>query len=130
MKKIRDLQPIFVLSAIFLITFIFDVPTVTKIPLCFLKAISGIDCPGCGLLRSMISISHGNFREAIHFHLLGPFVYFFLFICLVKDFLELFWGRLEISFTIPGKKIILTSILIVLGGQWSVRVVGHILTNY
>ena len=43
----------------------------TTIPLpelCTSKRIWGMDCPGCGLTRGFISISHGQFQRAWHFN--------------------------------------------------------------
>jgi len=51
-----------------------------KSPLyCFLYHTVGIKCALCGLTRSFGSLAHGNFRQAINFHLLGPPI--FLLIC-------------------------------------------------
>ncbi len=44
-----------------------------KSPLrCFLYHTVGIKCALCGLTRSVCSLAHGNLRQAIKFHLLGP----------------------------------------------------------
>ncbi|MCH2180980.1 MAG: DUF2752 domain-containing protein [Mariniblastus sp.] len=43
----------------------------TELPLpelCTSKRVFGIDCPGCGLTRGFISISHGEFQRAWHFN--------------------------------------------------------------
>lgn len=32
-------------------------------------------CPGCGLSRSFVSLSHGDVSGAFQFHLFGPLVY-------------------------------------------------------
>lgn len=34
-------------------------------PLCPLKALAGIDCPGCGILRSTHDLAHGNIAGAL-----------------------------------------------------------------
>ena len=36
--------------------------------LCTSKRVFGVDCPGCGLTRGFISISHGQFQQAWHFN--------------------------------------------------------------
>lgn len=38
---------------------------------CSLKRLSGLDCPGCGLTRSLISLAHGNVAQAWHFNPAG-----------------------------------------------------------
>lgn len=47
---------------------------------CMSKRVWGIDCPGCGLTRSFISMSHGKFSRAISFNPAGPIVYLFVLI--------------------------------------------------
>ena len=39
-----------------------------------------MDCPGCGLTRSFISMSHGRFGNAFSFNPAGPIVYLFVLI--------------------------------------------------
>jgi len=47
---------------------------------CMSKRVWGIDCPGCGLTRSFISMSHGQFGRALSFNKAGPIVYLFVLI--------------------------------------------------
>jgi hypothetical protein len=44
---------------------------------CPFKAITGIDCPGCGMTRAIISLIEGNPGNAL---LYNPFSFFLLFI--------------------------------------------------
>lgn len=53
--------------------FKFPLPT-----LCSTKVLFGIDCPGCGLTRAFISISHGQLARAWHFNRASFFVYAFV----------------------------------------------------
>lgn len=43
--------------------------------LCSSRMLFGVDCPGCGMTRAFISISHGDFRRAWHFNPGSFFVY-------------------------------------------------------
>ncbi|QEG24290.1 DUF2752 domain-containing protein [Mariniblastus fucicola] len=45
---------------------------------CMSKRIWGVDCPGCGLTRSFISMSHAQFGRAFSFNPAGPLVYLFV----------------------------------------------------
>ena len=45
---------------------------------CASKVIFGIDCPGCGLTRAFISISHGEFLKAWNFNRASFIVYAFV----------------------------------------------------
>lgn len=35
---------------------------------CFFKSYFGVECPGCGLQRSFISLLKGNFLESLNYH--------------------------------------------------------------
>ncbi len=35
---------------------------------CFFKSHFGIECPGCGMQRSFISLLKGNFFESLNYH--------------------------------------------------------------
>jgi hypothetical protein len=35
---------------------------------CFFKSHFGMECPGCGMQRSLIALLKGNFTESIHYH--------------------------------------------------------------
>jgi Protein of unknown function (DUF2752) len=41
------------------------------LPVCPTKALLGIDCPGCGSLRMLYSLVHGNIVAAAQFNALG-----------------------------------------------------------
>lgn len=41
-------------------------------PLCTFKALTGWDCPGCGLTRSFVFMGSGSVIEAFRVHLFGP----------------------------------------------------------
>jgi len=39
--------------------------------ICTFRSVTGIPCPGCGLLRSMVSGIHGHVAESLEYHRLG-----------------------------------------------------------
>jgi hypothetical protein len=39
--------------------------------ICTFRSLTGIPCPGCGLLRSMVSAVHGNVAKSWEYHRLG-----------------------------------------------------------
>jgi len=56
---------------------------------CFLKSITHIDCPGCGMQRALIELLKGNFKESfINFPALIPMLgmLFFLFLHILIKF--------------------------------------------
>lgn len=44
---------------------------------CWFKRLTGMECPGCGLTRSVVSLVHGNFLDAWHFNP-GGYLFFAL----------------------------------------------------
>ncbi|MBB75870.1 MAG: hypothetical protein CMJ75_15290 [Planctomycetaceae bacterium] len=45
---------------------------------CTFKRVVGYGCPGCGLTRSFISLSHGQLRDAFDFNAVGLPLYLFV----------------------------------------------------
>jgi len=40
--------------------------------ICWMKATTGLPCPGCGMMRSLSCTARGMFAEAWHYHPFGP----------------------------------------------------------
>ncbi len=58
--------------------------------LCPMRLLTGLPCPGCGLTRSFCALVHGDVRNAIAFHLLGPA----LFLAVISGIPILFYEAL------------------------------------
>lgn len=58
-------------------------PVSTHVPLCPLHAVTGLDCPACGGLRSVFSLTRGDIGAAASHHLLFT---------VAVPFLVLGWG--------------------------------------
>ncbi len=41
---------------------------------CVFKSWTGLNCPACGLTHSISAMTRLHWREAIHYHLFGPFL--------------------------------------------------------
>ncbi len=59
------------------------------LPVCPTKALFGIDCPGCGSLRMIYSVTHLDFPAALHYNALA----FVAFIALSVSFVVWTVGR-------------------------------------
>lgn len=44
--------------------------------ICLFYHLTGLPCPGCGLTRSFVCLGHGRLLEALHWHPLGPAIFF------------------------------------------------------
>jgi hypothetical protein len=47
---------------------VFHWHSVGHLSLCLFKSLTGIDCPGCGMLRGLVAALGGNFRDAYALH--------------------------------------------------------------
>ena len=45
------------------------------VDLCWFHRSVGLPCPGCGITRSVIALSHGHWLEAIRYNPFGPLVW-------------------------------------------------------
>ncbi|MUM19536.1 DUF2752 domain-containing protein [Mycobacterium sp. CBMA271] len=52
-------------------------------PVCPFKAATGLDCPGCGGLRMVYSLMHGNLLGALHYNAVALVALGFLAVCFV-----------------------------------------------
>ena len=59
-------------------------------PLCSMQRLFGLDCPGCGLTRSFISLAHGQWRAACQFNPAGPFWFALVALQIPYRLLQLF----------------------------------------
>ncbi|MBI3099026.1 MAG: DUF2752 domain-containing protein [Planctomycetes bacterium] len=58
---------------------------------CFSRTVFGVNCPGCGLTRSFVSLAHGRWREAWRYNRAGGL----LFAALVLQFPWRAWRLLR-----------------------------------
>ena len=65
-------------------------------PLCGVKRFLGVDCPGCGLTRAFISISHGRWADAWRFHLASFLLYGFVVA-------QIPWHMVQLSRLVRGR---------------------------
>lgn len=71
----------------------FNPTTAGFFPVCPLHAMTGLNCPGCGLTRGFHALFHGDVLAALHFNALLP-VFGFIFAYLsLSMFLTAFRGR-------------------------------------
>jgi len=60
---------------------------------CPFKMLTGLPCPGCGMVKSMVSLYRGNLAESFRFHLFGPVLVLFFTSALLVMTAELIRGR-------------------------------------
>jgi hypothetical protein len=68
------------LTAVFTISRLLPVPgadgRIDHLPsVCPFHQLTGLPCPGCGLTRAFVCLSHGQFVQSLHWHPIGWLVY-------------------------------------------------------
>ncbi|MBI5363255.1 MAG: DUF2752 domain-containing protein [Planctomycetes bacterium] len=71
-----------VAAAALFASFLWSADEFPKLPLCWLRRLTGVSCPGCGLTRSFCALSHADFGSAWSFHPFG-IAFYLLAIALV-----------------------------------------------
>ena len=59
------------IAGLVLFCLLYIVTRFVSVPLCLVKNILGVDCPGCGMMRGFISILRLDFPSAIHYNILS-----------------------------------------------------------
>lgn len=120
--------------AVFLLCMILTVPFLIEpdhpvLPDCYFKRYTGYSCPSCGLTHSFYETSHLHIREAFRHHVLGPVIYFFLILLLLKLVIETVTLK---TISLPVNRMVKRAILIILGsvwfGFWLIRFIGELRT--
>lgn len=62
-------------------------------PVCPFHALTGLNCPGCGLTRGFHALLNGDVTTALHFNLMLPVYCLFFLYLLISLVLILFRGR-------------------------------------
>ena len=92
---------------------------------CTSKMLLGIDCPGCGMTRAFISISHGQFVHAWNFNPASFVAYLFVAVQLPWQILQM-WRIWQRRPPIDNLWIYFLPVVMVVAmiSQWLVRIVS------
>jgi hypothetical protein len=92
-------------------------------PFCSMQRMFGIDCPGCGMTRSFVSLAHGQWREALQFNPAGPLLFAVIAFQIpyrVLQLRRLQRGQPELQWSRLGY-FSMTCIMLAMLLQWSLR---------
>jgi len=93
--------------------------------ICVMHDVIGIDCPGCGLTRSFVSLAHGDWSRAWLFNPAGPLL--FVFFAVQIPFRAIQLWRLRVGaepMDSPWFYLPLWGIFGVMIVQWFARLIG------
>jgi len=111
--------------ALFILAFILgSSPKLMSVPLCAVRSFLHIDCPGCGLTRSIAFLAHGQIKKSIAFHPLGIVIGMWLVFLFLKEIIGRASRRsLFAPVSQRSRDIILFSFVIALFGQWLAKLI-------
>ena len=77
-----------ILSAVMIVVSLLMEPDGVGFSICWIKHLTGLDCPSCGLTRSLASLAHGDLKQSIEYHPFGVLIYIGILIqslCLLSN---------------------------------------------
>ena len=100
------------LSAMFLVSLVYNAPAGDYFTICAFKNLTGLPCPGCGLAHSFCALAKGRLTEAFGYNALGPITFILLVVLWFRSGLILYhkenlataidrlMGRMRIGWTL------------------------------
>lgn len=99
-KRVKEIIVRDIIVTLLLIGYAVIVITTGKSIPCFVHLLTGLQCPGCGISRMLISMLYGDFHTAFSFH---PFLFItwpvILILLLNADYRYIKRGRANLSFS-------------------------------
>lgn len=99
-KRVKEIIVRDIIAILLLIGYAVIVITTGKSIPCFVHLLTGLQCPGCGISRMLISMLYGDFHTAFSFH---PFLFItwpvILILLLNADYRYIKRGRANLSFS-------------------------------
>ena len=118
--------PVIGVPALFTVAFVlWYFPQLVKVPVCGVKMMIGVPCPGCGLVRSFVVLFHGDIVESIYFNPMGIVIAGALAYAFVRALARLSGRPLKPLLSDSANRIVLNIFIIALLVQW---VIGLILS--
>jgi hypothetical protein len=99
----------------------FTFPTI-----CTFRQATGVPCPGCGLTRSVVAATHGDWSASYRYNRLGPIVLLYLMMQILYRIAWLFLEPLRAGISRAGRVIdtALIPLMVVLFLNWIPTLIG------
>ena len=93
-RKKRGRKVSLILLFLLAVLFVLNNTAAEKLPrLCIWYQLTGIDCPFCGLVRSLFALADGSFALAMEYHPFGAFVFGAVIFLLAGSLYAWFTGK-------------------------------------
>lgn len=91
-----------------------------------MRRMTGLDCPGCGLTRSFVSLAHGQWAAAWSYHPAGPLLFAVVAFQLPWRAAQLWRIRRGLPEMIVAwaAPLVMVPLLVIIVGQWAARLWG------
>jgi len=94
-------------------------PWLDRVELCAVRGFLGVDCPGCGLIRSFVALAHGHIRNSIDMHPLGIVIALWLVYIFARELYTLVLCRRPAELLRqPQRDFLVVAFLVALFIQW------------
>jgi len=111
--------PILGVPALFCVAFaLWYFPRLVEFPICGVKLMIGIPCPGCGLVHSFVALFHGNVAESIYFNPMGPIIAGALAYAFIRAMARVVGRSLKPLLSENARRFVLNFLIAALIGQW------------
>ncbi len=117
-QKLKQIIPLIVLFVILTLGWWVVPSQIESIPLCPMKFFFHIDCPGCGLTRSFLSIARGHLLAAFSFNPAGLLIYPVFLVYFIELLIRFFKSGFYIRLPILMSRMYGLCVLIVLLANW------------
>lgn len=109
--------------ALFFVAYVWPaLPWLDRFDLCAVHGFLGVDCPGCGLIRSFAALAHGGIRRSVDMHPLGVVIALWLVYIFAREGYALIKGRRPRELLTQRQRDILVGVfLAALIIQWMVK---------
>jgi len=111
--------PILGVPALFCVAFVlWYFPQLVDFPLCGVKLMAGIPCPGCGLVHSFVALFHGHIGESIHFNGMGVIIAGALAYAFIRAMARIAGRPFKPLLSDSARRLVLNVFVIALMAQW------------
>lgn len=121
-SRTKESLTLVILGILFLLSRSLNIETVEGIPLCLFYQTTHLECPGCGLIRSFISLSHGRLLDAVRWNAMGPLICLFSISYGIRS-IKILLGKSPLSFSIPPGSLGYRLFGLLFLGQWIFKLV-------
>lgn len=123
-RVLKGWVPVLGVPALFCIAFLlWYFPRLVEFPLCGVKLMIGIPCPGCGLVHSFVALFHGHLRDSIAFNPMGVIIAGALGYAFIRAIARVAGKPLKPLLSERASRFVMNVFVFALLAQWVIRLI-------